>query len=343
MPDLTAFGPLDLVAAVFSTPLFSLLVAAVLAAVILIIRTRPRENTTPTELPDDARRSLRRRYLPERRTLSIAALAVIVLFVGEHVISGYVLDLFDAVAWWRYAAPLVVAALGILILLSLILTHGTTASEVPVPPVARRTWLSFGPRRGIIAAGILALVLVATTVFAGLASSSNSRGWYVWVEIPIANEPALDPVRPWFYGWTYGIPVLLCLLPLISVAWAVLHANAARPYLRPDAVAVERPQRRGLAAGVVGIAVAGMLLALAGAWRLIASAGTITDLFIEGDGAYQAEWRYAELAAVLGWLAPVLEIAAFTILVLVAARALGTASLRSTAPADADAEARAIR
>ena len=73
MPDLTAFGPLDLVAAAFSTPLFSLLLAGLLAAGFLIILTRPREDAAPTELSDDVRRSLRRRYLPERRTLSIAA------------------------------------------------------------------------------------------------------------------------------------------------------------------------------------------------------------------------------------------------------------------------------
>ncbi|HWV48927.1 MAG TPA: hypothetical protein VN035_05670, partial [Microbacterium sp.] len=79
------------------------------------------------------------------------------------------------------------------------------------------------------------------------------------------------------------------------------------------------------------------------AWRLIAAAGSITDLFIEGDGAYQAEWRYAELAAALGWIAPVLEVAAFTILVLVAARVLSSASLRRIVPADADADAEAIR
>lgn len=333
MPDLTAFGPLDLVAAAFSTPLFSLLLAGLLAAGILIILTRPREDAVPTEQSDDVRRSLRRRYLPERRTLSIAALAVIVLFVGEHVLSGYVLDLFDAVAWWRYAAPLLVAALGLGVLLALVLTRGTAPSEAPVPPVARRTWRSFGPRWGIVGAGILALVLLATTVTAGLASSPNSRGWYVWLEIPIANEPGVDPLRPWFYGWTYGVPVLLCLAALVAVAWAALHANAARPYLRPEAVVAEREGRRGVASGIVGVASAGMLLALAGAWRLIAGAGTITDVVIEGQngGAYEATWRYAELAMLLGWLAPLLEIAAFVVLLLVVAGV--PRSVQSGAPA----------
>lgn len=324
MPHLTAFGrPLDHVAASFSTPLFSLLLAALLAAGILVILTRPRENASPIDLSDDVRRSLRQRYLPERRTLSIAALAVIILFVAENLIRGYAPALHGVDAWWRYAVPLVVATIGVGVLLALILTRGTAPSEVPVPPVARRTWRSFGPRWGIVGTGILALVVLATTVMAGLASSANSSGRYVWLEIPIANEPGVDPLRPWFYGWTYGVPVLLCLAALVAVAWAALHANAARPYLRPEGVVAERDGRRGVASGIVGIAAAGMLLALAGAWRLIASAGTITGVVIEGQnggGAYEAAWRYAELAVLLGWLAPILEIAAFVILLLVVAR-----------------------
>ena len=78
-----------------------------------------------------------------------------------------------------------------------------------------------------------------------------------------------DPSR--FYGWAYGVPVLVCPTVLTTVTWAALHPNAARPYIRPETVTAERDARREVAVGTVRIATAGMLLALAGASRLMAA------------------------------------------------------------------------
>ena len=158
---------------------------------------------------------------------------------------GYLLNLFDlsmsdVVSWWRYATPVFSAFLGISVVLGLIVTRGTTPPEAPVLPAARRTWLSFSPRRGIIGASIALLVLVATTIAAGLASSPDGQGRYIWLAIPVPNEVAIDPIRPWFYGWAYGVPVLICVAVLTAVTWAVLHTNAARPYIRPETVTAER-------------------------------------------------------------------------------------------------------
>jgi len=101
----------------------------------------------------------------------------------------------------------------------------------------------------------------------------------------------------------------------------VLHTNATRPFMRPETVTAEREARREVAIGTVRIATAGMLLAPAGAWRFIASAGSTSSLVINGQNegnSYEVAWRYAELATAAGWLAPVLEIAAFVLLLLVA-------------------------
>jgi hypothetical protein len=73
----------------------------------------------------------------------------------------------------------------------------------------------------------------------------------------------------------------------------------------------------------VQITTGAMLLALAGAWRLISSAGSTTLLWIEGQNSgqpYDATWRYGVLADLAGWLAPVAEIVGFTLLLLVAVR-----------------------
>jgi hypothetical protein len=166
------------------------------------------------------------------------------------------------------------------------------------------------------------LLLVATTIAAGATSAADGRGQYIWLEIPIPNEAEIDPIRLWYYGWAFGVPVLIALAALIVTTALALRVNAARPFIRPETVAAERGLRSEVASGAVAVATAGMLLALAGAWRLIARAGSGTQLWIEGQNGgdpYEAAWRYAELATAAGWLAPILEVTAFALLLLVIA------------------------
>lgn len=314
----TGFTPIEMVGAAFSTPLVSLVIALVVAVIIVAFSS---SHSAQGALSEAAVRSVRARYLPERRTLGIAAIAVVVVFAAEYVIRGYLLNLIDVVTWWRFAIPVASSFLAIAVLLALIVVRGSSAPEAPVVTGARRGWMSFGPRVGLIAGCVVLLVLVSTTIAAGLASAADGQGRYIWLEIPIPNEADIDPIRLTFYGWAFGVPVLIALTALIAASWAALHANAARPYIRPETVTAERALRREVARGTVRIATAGMLLALAGGWRLIASAGSGSRLWIEGQNAglpYEASWRYAELAAVAGWLAPVLEIIAFVLLLLVA-------------------------
>lgn len=184
--------------------------------------------------------------------------------------------------------------------------------------------MSFGPRTGVIAACVALAALLVTTVSAGLASSPDDRGRYIWLVIPVPNEAAIDPIRQWFYGWAYGVPVLICLALLGAATWTVLHYNASRPYLRPETVVDEKSARREIAAGAVHVALAGILIALASAWRFIARSGTGSQLFINGQNGgepYDMTWRYAELAAAGGSIAPILEIIAFALMIVVAVRA----------------------
>lgn len=316
-------GPADLVGAVFSLPAVSLVIAGLIVCAILIASRTARVSDPGAHRLGASITTLRERYAPEYRTLAITSIVVIIAFVTESVVRGRLLDVSHTVTWWRYALPLFCAALGLAALLSVIVFHGTTPPQIRVVSAARRNWMSFGPRTNIIVACGLLLALLATTIFSGLASSIDHGGQYTWLVIPIPNEAAVDPIRVPFYGWAFGVPVLLCLAALAIVTWAALHYNAARAYLRPDLVTGERAARREIAAGAVHIASAGILLALAGAWRFIARAGTGSQLIIEGqnDGApYEVRWQFAELAAIGGWLAPVLEIVAFVLLLLVVAQ-----------------------
>ncbi|WP_223622664.1 hypothetical protein [Microbacterium sp. EST19A] len=310
MPIITAF---------FSMPWVSLIVAAIIAVGITVTpawnaRRASRERLVPTA-------GLVARYSPEHRTLGITAIVVIVAFVAENLISGYALDLADVVAWWRYPMPMITASVGVGILLAIIATRGSAPVEQPVIS-ARRTWLTFSARTGSVGAGLTLLALSTITILAGLASSNIGDGPYVFLEIEVPNE-TIDPIRPWFYGWAYGVPVLICTAALIAVTVGALHANASRSFMRPQTVIAEQRQRRAVATGITRISTSAALLTLAGAVRFIADAGSVAGLTIQGDlrsDSYTAYWRYGEVAAVGGAVSPLLEIAAFVLLLLVTAQ-----------------------
>lgn len=318
--SILSISPADFVGAALTTPLISLAVALVVAGLILAISKGVREGDGVAQYTDAATRS---RHAPECRTLGVTAITLAIVVAVESIVRGYILNVADVVSWWRFALPLFCAALGLFVLLVLVATRGTTPPEVPVANT-RRTWMTFGPRAGIITACVALATLVVTTIAAGLASSPDDRGRYIWLVIPVPNEAAIDPIRQWFYGWAYGVPVLICLALLGATVWAVLHYNASRPYLRPETVIEERSARREVAAGTVHVALAGTLIALAGAWRFIARSGTGSQLIINGQNGgepYVAIWQYAELALAGGSLAPILELFAFVLLVVVAVRA----------------------
>ncbi|UOE42724.1 hypothetical protein [Agromyces larvae] len=324
---IASIAPLDLIAAAFSTPLFSLAVAAVIAATLLIVSRIRRDRQTDPPIASSALESVTKHYRPEQIAVGVGAISVIAAFTIENVVRGYMMNLVDIVEWWQYATPVFAAAVCLTAVLVVILFRGSVPPERPVLPIARRTWTSFSSRGALLGAGVTLAVLLTTTIAAGLASSSDERGRYIYLEIAVPNVP-IDPLWPWFYGWSFGVPVLVCLAALALATWATLRANATRPFRRPETVTAERATRAQIASGVALIATGGMLLALAGAWRFIGRSGTISQLIVGGDQrdhTYELSWRYAEFAAAGGFLAPALEITAFVLLLVVASR-LGRAS-----------------
>lgn len=203
-----SISPLELIGAVLYWPPFSFVIAIILGAAVVAVLSRRRRSRLRrsgfTSTPAPAR------YAPEHRTIGIAAIVVALAYVVEFFFHGYVLT-GPEVWWWRFALPIACAAIGIGVALCLIATRGTTPPEVPVPGT-RRTWLSFSSRSSLLVAAIVVLVLLGTTVTAGVASSPNDEGQYVWLAIPIPNEADIDPLRFHFYGWTYGLPVLVSLV-----------------------------------------------------------------------------------------------------------------------------------
>ncbi len=297
--------PVLVLQGLLSLPLFSLVIATLVTVAIAIIRRgQPRQSAVPT------------RHRAELRAVGAAALALVAVFAAENIVGGYLLLLPNVVEWWRYPTALVAAAVGIAVVGILIASRGSAAPELPVAPTSHRSWTSFGPRVGIVFAAVGLGAIVATSVAAGLASSADSDGRFIYLEVSAPNA-SIPPLRPWFYGWSYGVPVIIAALVLAVLIWAVLSRNASRPYLRPDLVVAEQDARRRVAAGVVSIATASTLLALGGVFRFIARAGTISQVTTGEKETFDLVWKYAALAAA-GWVAPLLEVVAFTTLLLVA-------------------------
>lgn len=313
-------SPLEFIDALFSLPLFSLVLAAVVTGVLVIAR-----HTQTVDPPE--------RYRPELRVLGISAVGVIVIYAIENIVRGYLLQIPDVVDWWRYPMAIFVALLGLGVVGALIAVRGSAVPELPVAPTTRRGWTSFGPRAGLMWASVVAGALLATCVLAGLASSADRDGRFIYLELEVPNME-VGPVLPWFFGWWYGIPVMIATVALAAAAWVVLSRNATRPYLRPDLVPAEQDARRRVAGAVVSIATAAMLLALGGAWRFIDRA-MISGLTKDNE-TFEVVWRYSALANAAGWLAPVLEIIGFTLLLVTAVRTLRRT--RAAAPADKAAE-----
>lgn len=332
--------PGQILGAALSLPPVSMAIAAIIALGISFTprwnaRRQDRAGVDPTAAPLVAARHSR-----EHRALGGTAIAVIIFFLAENLVTGYVLNLSDVVSWWRYATPLFAASAGLAVVLAIIVSRGSTRPERPVISATRRTWLTFSSRIGLIGAVLALLAVTLTTIATGLASSTIGDGPHVFLEIGIPNE-TIDPIRPWFYGWAYGVPVLICVALLATVSAIALRANSARSFLNPETVTAEQRERREIAAGIMSVATSSALLALAGAWRFIADAGSTTQLIVQGDGgsdSYEAVWRYAELAAIGGRLAPALEISAFVMLLLVTAHlARGSRAAASTESADLEA------
>lgn len=325
MPPTSAnmFDPTQLIGAALSQSPVSFVLALVLAGGIgLLAGDRLRG---VGRLPAAESRSIRARYVSEQRAVGVVAVMVMALFFADYVLRGYILTGADRIHWWRFATPIASAAIGIGVVVAFIVTRGTTPAEAAVVSAERRSWRSYSSRFALIGLGVIGLGLTATTVLAGIASSPNGRGQYTWLVIPIPNEGAIDPIRLPFYGWTYGIPVLISLGALLAVAWFALDRNAARPYLRAETVVAERSARRETARHVTRVTAAAMLLTLAGAWRFVAKAGSGSQLIVTGQNGgnpYDATWRYAEFAIAAGWGASLLEIVGFALLLLVAGAGL---------------------
>lgn len=317
------FSPWELIGALLSSPVVSLTLAVVVAVIVAVVTSRVVAGTA-IHGPRG-----------ERVALGGVALAVAGAWMVDVLVRGYafrlweILDLSATVSWWRFAIAPTVAAVG---LLAVALAVRTVAPRrtLAVATASRRTWTSFGPRRGIPSFLGLATVTIVLAITFGSMSTALEPGWAAHIALAVPNTDTA-PLVLTFPGWAYGVPLIVALLVLSAALFLALRRNAVRPFASGIPLDVERARRTAVARDAVLIAVAATALSLAGMLQLARSAvvSTVSTMTASGVGpARSVQVPHVDLILAGGFLAPILEIAGCVLLAVVVARGIGVAGAR---------------
>jgi len=319
--------PFDLVGALLSSPVVSAALAVVAAVVIAVITSRAGGVAVT-----GAR--------GERVAIAGVACTVGVVWLLDVVLRGYVFDMSATVSWWRFAVAPTTAAVG-LALLAIAMRTRRPRRSLDAAMAVRRTWTSFGPRRGILSFAILGAVAAALALVFGGMSTAFEPGLAAHVALELPNTDEAPVILP-FPGWAYGIPLILSIVALAAALLLALHRNAVRPFPDDVPLDVERTRRASVARDAVILAAGATLIALAGMLRLARSAVTtsVTIMTDSGTGpALSVNLPHADLIVVGGIVAPVLEIGGCLLLALLVVGGIRVA----TAPRRRTVAARELR
>lgn len=282
----------------FSDQIAPLAIASLLVVVLVIAR----------RLSPSLKRHTYSRISNKFRVLSIAV--IVAWAFGYAAVAVF----FSAprVLWWENALPVTVAALGMFALLLV----GKSAADVPTVQgsVVRRTWRSFCPTWLPVSTAVLAFLLIALTLAAGAASSPDDEGKYVLLEFKMGGGSTN------FYGWTYGVPVLVAMILMLSMTILNLRAVALPRFQSPATVVTETAQRRDASFVLSALALGTMLLTLGGALRRTAGGG-LGWSGVELAGTGEVFWSgagFTAIAPTMLWVSQGLCLIGFVLLLLIA-------------------------
>ena len=163
---------------------------------------------------------------PTRDRLAAAVLGV-VGWVLPLVLSFSMVGQFR---WWPEVLPIAAGIVAVLVA-----GRGVTApvaADRPVLDLRRRGPLTFTRGVEASAAAVTTVVLALTVLGAGLLSSQDDEGRYAFITIPVGDATASTE----FFGWYYGLPVVVAAAVLVVVTLAGLHRIARAPRVDADRV-----------------------------------------------------------------------------------------------------------
>lgn len=229
---------------------------------------------------------------PTRDRLVAAAVLGVVGWVLPLVLSYSMVGRFR---WWPEVLP--VAAGVVAVLVAGRGVPAPAAADRPVLDLRRRGPLTFTRGVEAWAAAGTAVVLALTVLGAGLLSSRDDDGRYASITIPVGDATASTE----FFGWYYGLPVVLAAAVLVVVTLAGLHRIARAPRTDADRVGDDL-RRRDRSSAVLRSATAALLLTLGSAWQLVASASSLrTSVPGTQAGTIEFGTSFAALGPVLGF------------------------------------------
>jgi hypothetical protein len=192
------------------------------------------------------------------------------------VILCWVVGQAASLGWWRFALPVAAAMVGAVIVA---VTHhraagGSIGGSAVLP---RRTWHSFVRPGWLWAASAAFAVLTLATVWAGLLSSPWDNGTYIALRDP--NGGVAWP----FYGWHFGMPVLIALVLLAGASAAALSTVAAPSFSSSTLLLPESERRRTISEAIVRLAFSTSALVLGSVLSLLGTIGfSLTGASVPG-------------------------------------------------------------
>jgi uncharacterized membrane protein len=214
---------------------------------------------------------------------------------------------FPAIAWWSFALPLVVAALGVGVT-ALVSTPSVRRKGEPTSVGVRRSWLSFASTSAVWISGVLATLVLITTLFSGSVSSSDEFGRYIFIDFGDAGVAT-------FYGWSYGLPVLAGLSLVTVMTLIALSRISAPPFVSAGSLVTERRARRVVSNAVLSLSAAALALTWGQSLQLVGQAGSgSAGVGIPGVGEFNWSPGYSSFAGIFLWGGWAMEVIAFVIL-----------------------------
>ncbi|MEV1130533.1 hypothetical protein [Agromyces sp. NPDC049794] len=249
--------------------------------------------------------------------------------------------------WWsdyadprveRFAIPMAAAIVAVVayIAFSARRPAGRQLREVDLTP--RSLW-SFGSSSWFTLWAVLTGLLAMTVVLAGLASSTDDSGRHIMILIQIGGSQA----GTIFFGWSFGLPVLVTLVALNGVVMIALW-RIARPAVPADPVLRDndRAARRNQSRTVLSITSGAMAFTLGASWLFIGRSAQLAASLPGPDGIrIELGTSFAALAMPLTALGLLLEGAGVALVLFPLCQRAGRLSTKQ--PAHESAEARAGR
>lgn len=209
---------------------------------------------------------------------SLLAIAGVVIFYVGQLSNAPV----QPVAW-HYAVVLVAAAIALTLIAVTTrstrrpLATGARLNFDAVDLTAGRAW-SYGKTWWMVAWVVLALMLVATVVLAGMAASPDDAGRSAVITIVAGTTTASTD----FPGWFYGVPVLIALAMVIAstlIAMSRVTGLLARASRSPYVFAA----RQMMVRRIMGLSTGAIAFTLGSLWLFLArSSALATQLPITG-------------------------------------------------------------